>query len=178
MSFRSFWLLPVIAVLAIAPVFATAVFADGPAISYKLGPTPNSYIISGTGFDPARPVEVMEMPCDTLPCGAEWLGDFVRTAVAPDGSFTAMFTATGDVHNHMDLEHRLILARQLPQLAGEPGLPYVLVPMLNPGTAPGVSAPNTGSGGAGSVEPPPFVALGLACVMLSVGALLLRRRLG
>jgi len=171
------WLLLVVIAILLAVQVAVPPSAGAqngaPTITFTLGPKPDSYVIAGAGFDPGRPVDILEMPCGELPCAAEPIGPEVKVQPPTDGSFTTTYSANTEAEFGRD--YRLIIARQAPQLAGEEGLPFVNVPVHHPGTGSEVKPPNTGSSlpvGSGDTT---LVLLGALCVALGGTVLALRR---
>jgi len=138
--------------------------ADGRSLSYTLGAAQDSYIISGTGFTPGSLVDVIEMPCPELPCGAEGMATTRDVRVSADGTFSAELRTNPANETPDNRQYRLVVAVEPPELAGAPENAFVEVPRHHAGMNGLPTAPAVGSGA--TADQWPATLLGMAGLAL------------
>ena len=143
-------LLAALVALAAVSVFAGSVSAQAtPAITAMPSTTPDSYVVSGSGFVPGTQLYVNEIPCGALPCGSGPQPGRQEVTVGSNGTFiVSMQLQTGE---NLGRGYRLIAAYGFEWTRDQIiAAPTVRVAESHPGT--GVAQtpvpPATGSGSA------------------------------
>lgn len=148
-------------------------------VTYQLGPTPDSYIIRGSGFAPGQVVWVAEIPCPDLPCQAEAMANVRDVPVGDDGRFEARLQADAAFEPVEPRGYRIVVVVKPGELLAIAGQANVRVPLHHPGAP---SAPATGTG-TGSPERGPawwlvetLVLSALTASGVTIGLLVARRK--
>jgi hypothetical protein len=136
----------------------------------------DSYLVTGTGFEPGEAIKVIEVTCGELPCAA---GGGALVVATPDasGSFSVVLVLN-PATVPTDRDYRLIAAFP-DSRAGEVTDPQVRVPLHHAAATPTPGAPPSGTGLAGENPTsgpgwPLLAATG--AVFVTAGAVLALRR--
>lgn len=137
------------AVFALLAVATSRAVADDPVVTAELGPSPDSYYISGSGFTPGQVVNIVELACPDLPCAGEGIASVRDVVVDADGSFRVLLQAHPEREPTEGQATRLIVVQEPGVVAGVEGMPFVKVPHHHPGVGP----PGAGTGWYGGSPP-------------------------
>ena len=128
--------------LAALLVGASAAAQSSPSISAVLGPQPDSYLVTVSGFVPGATVYVNEVSCGALPCGAGPAVGFQQVIVPESGAFKLTMELSRDFRPHPGVTWRLIAAYAAGWTDAQiNAAPTVRIPLHHDG----VTAPSVGN---------------------------------
>lgn len=133
---------------------ATAAFAD-PQLAAEPGFAPDSWVVSGRGFEPFQELYVNQIPCGELPCGAGPMVGFQEVTADAHGEFVVQMQLLVDFEPFRGHTDRLIAAYGRNWTEDQiTDAPRVRVPLHHPGSPrpPGVGTSPLAAGGARSVD--------------------------
>lgn len=155
---KVFWVLGLFLVGALG-AWGTA--SAEPQLKAVPGPNPDSWIVSGSGFEPHQALYVNQIPCGVLPCGAGAMVGVQEPTADTEGKFVVSMQLLVDFVPHPGQTDRLIAAYgkgwTQDQVDHAPGVRVVLHHQGSPGP------PATGSG-AGEATSLPLVAVIVAAL--------------
>lgn len=162
-------LLPLVALVAVAVgglsvSLGLASAQVSPALSAVATDAADTYIVSGSGFEPGAELWVNEISCGELPCGAGLQPGSQRVTVGSDGTFEVEMALAPDDKGR---GYRLIAAygedwtqEQIDQA------PTIRVPEYSPGTT-APAPPSVGTGVGADTQGVPVWPLAGAALLLS-----------
>lgn len=147
-------------------ILGVAEAVASPELTFVLGAAPDSYIISGSGFAPDSLVDVSELPCGELRCGAEAIRSTRGVKVRPDGSFSALYS--GPVaYDPLDRRDFRFIVVTPSGVTWNDSTPWIKVPLHHAGT---VGPPGTGTGPSESTHEIRLVTLAGALLLSAAAA--------
>lgn len=151
--------------------------ADAPYLTADPGRPPDSWIVSGRGFEPFQELYVNQIPCGELPCGAGPMVGFHEVTADAHGDFVVEMQLLVDFEPFWGHTDRLIAAYGKNWTEDQIiDAPQVRVPLHHPGNplapAAGMSRPKSGR----AWDPEWTTAVGAGLIFLSVLGLVYGRR--